>query len=224
MIIDTHAHIIVPEITLDAAPDEAWRPQIIWEDGQQIVAFGGKWIKSATDDFVNIEKILAAQEEAGVDMVLLCPWVNLLFYNTYVDEGLRRSRIQNKALSELAQKYSDRVAGLGTVPLQNPEMAANELKALMELPGVYGVEVAASVNSVSLGDDRFLPFWNAAEDSGALVFIHPTTRGFKEEVFNRYYLWNSIGNPLETTITAADMVMSGLMETHPKLKVLVAQF
>ena len=222
MIVDVHAHIIVPEITRDAAPHEAWRPRVVWEGGRQIVEFAGKRIRSAVREFVHIEAILAAQSAAGVDRVLLCPWVSLLRYDTDPDEGLRISRIQNEALARLAQAYPDRVSVLGTVPLQDPELAARELETLMQEPGVHGVEVAASVRGTYLGDDRFRPFWAAAEATGALVFIHPTTRGFDLPVFNEYYLWNTVGNPLETTITAAHLIMAGVMEAHPRLKVLLA--
>jgi aminocarboxymuconate-semialdehyde decarboxylase len=85
-----------------------------------------------------------------------------------------------------------------------------------------GVEVAASVRGTYLGDDRFGPFWEAAEAGGALVFIHPTTVGFDAPAFREYYLWNSVGNPLETTVTAAHMTMAGVLERHPGLRVLLA--
>lgn len=222
MIIDTHAHIIVPELLREAAPDETWRPRVFRENGKQIVDYAGKQIKSAIYEFVRIESILEAQTAAGVDRVLLCPWVTLLRYEVEADEGLRVSRIQNDALAKLAQAHRDRVSALGTVPLQDPERAARELEDLMKVPGLHGVEVAASVRGTYLGDDRFRPFWAAAEATGALVFIHPTTRGFDAPVFNDYYLWNTVGNPLETTITAAHLIMSGVMEAHPRLKVLLA--
>lgn len=222
MIIDAHAHIIVPEITRAAAPAEGWRPDVFWKDTRQVVDFNGKQITSAVGEFVHIEAILEAQQAAGVDHVVLCPWVSILRYEADPAEGLRASRIQNEALSRLAQAHSERVSALGSVPLQDPQLAARELEALMKEPGLHGVEVAASVNGVYLGDDSFRPFWAAAEDCGAFVFIHPTTRGFKDAVFNDYYLWNTVGNPLETTVTAAHMVMAGVMEAHPRLKVLLA--
>lgn len=222
MIIDAHAHIIVPEITRAKAPQESWRPEVYWKDKRQVVDFNGKQITSAVEEFVHIEAILEAQQEAGVDHVVLCPWVSLLHYEANPDEGLRTSRIQNEALSRLTQAHAEHVSALGTVPLQDPLLAARELEAVMKEPGLHGVEVAASVNGVYLGDDSFRPFWDAAEDLGAFVFIHPTTRGFKDAVFNDYYLWNSVGNPLETTVTAAHMVMAGVMEAHPRLKVLLA--
>ncbi len=222
MIIDAHAHIIVPEITRQAGPDEEWRPRVFYDGEQQVVEAFGRQIRSAIFDFVNLDRILQAQKQAGVDQVLLCPWVNLLRYDADPQDGLRTSRIQNQALARMAQAHPERVASLGTIPLQNPEMAAQELRSLMQEPGLFGVEIAASVNGNYLGDDRFRPFWEAAEETGALVFVHPTTRGFSAPVFNEYYLWNSVGNPLETTITVAHMVMAGLMEDHPGLKVLLA--
>ena len=220
--IDTHAHIIVPEITRDFAPGEEWRPRVFYEGHQQVVEYKSKQIKSAIRPFVQIEQILEEQEKAGVARTILCPWVTLLRYEVDPPEGLRTSHIQNRSLASLSQKYPDRVYGLGTVPFQDPELAARELETLMKETGLYGVEVAASVRGVYLGDDRFRPFWAAAEENGALVFIHPTTRGFESPVFNQYYLWNTVGNPLETTITAAHMIMAGIMEAHPKLKVLLA--
>jgi aminocarboxymuconate-semialdehyde decarboxylase len=78
------------------------------------------------------------------------------------------------------------------------------------------------VRGVFLGDDRFEPFWEAAEATGALVFVHPTTRGFDLPAFQDYYLWNTVANPLETATTAAHMVVAGVMERHPDLRVLLA--
>lgn len=222
MIIDAHTHIIVPEMTREAAPEEAWRPQVKWVNGQQVIEFGGKSLKSAVREFVHIEAILAAQDAAGVDRVLLCPWVSLLRYDIEPQEGLRLSRIYNEALSRLAQTHPHRVSTLGTVPLQDPELAAGELETVMGEPGLHGVEIAASVNGVYLGDERFDPFWAAAEATGALVFVHPTTRGFGIPALNDFYLWNTAGNPLETMVTAAHMIMAGVMERHPNLKVLLA--
>jgi aminocarboxymuconate-semialdehyde decarboxylase len=222
MIIDLHAHIIVPEILREAAPDEGWRPAVQWRDGHQVIDFGGRQIRSAIQEFVNIERILDAQARAGIQHSILSPWVSILRYEAPVQEGLAASRIQNEALLKIARQYPDRVGVLGTVPLQDPALAAEELRRFMAETGFYGVEVAASVQGDTLGHERFEPFWAAAETTGALIFIHPTTRGFELPVMNDYYLWNSVGNPLETTITAAHMVMAGVMERYPALKIVLA--
>ena len=222
MVIDAHAHIIMPEILRAAAPDEVWRPTVVWNDNQQVIDYAGKHIRSAVREFVNIDKIVAEQEKSGIHHTILAPWVSLVRYHTAADEGLRVSRIQNDALAALAAEYPTRISALGTVPLQDPDLAMIELERMMQFDGMVGVQVAASVNGDYLGHERFLPFWAAAEATQAVVFIHPTTRGFDLPVLNEYYLWNTVGNPLETAITAAHMVMAGVMERHPRLKVLLA--
>jgi aminocarboxymuconate-semialdehyde decarboxylase len=223
MTIDLHAHVIVPEILRDAEPSEDWRPRVWWEDGTQVVeAGGGRAIRAAIEEFVDVAAIVEHQARSGIDKTVLCPWAPLLFYEAEPEECLRRCRIQNEALAALARGAPDRIGGLGAVPLQDPELAASELRELMAAGQLSGVEVAASVRGDYLGADRFEPFWAAAEDTGALIFIHPTTRGFDAPVFGEHYLWNAVGNPFETTIAAAHMTLSGLMERRPGLRVLLA--
>jgi aminocarboxymuconate-semialdehyde decarboxylase len=196
-VIDVHAHVIVRELLRDAAPAEEWRPDVRRENGAQVVELGGKAIRSAVGEFVDVDRIL---REVAAERVVLSPWVPLLF------EDLERCRLQNTGIERLA---SDRVSVLGSVPLTH----ADELRTAMARGVLAGVEVPAVSD---LG--RFAEFWAAAEETGAVVFIHPTTRVTLAD----YYLWNTVGNPLETTVAAAHMVMSGVMERHPGLRVVLA--
>ena len=164
-----------------------------------VIVGGASPPPSAVGEFTDPERILATAERAGIDHVVLSPWVRLL-------EGA----VPNDALLALR---SDRISVLGAVPLDEPQRAAEML------PGLPGVEIPASVGGDYLGHERFEPFWAAAEATGAVVFIHPTTRAFD---WPDYYLWNTVGNPFETTVTAAHMVMAGVMERHPALKVVLA--
>jgi aminocarboxymuconate-semialdehyde decarboxylase len=222
MVIDTHIHVIVPEITLEAAPDETWRPSVTWKDGEQTVMNRGRKLGSVLRPYTDIEKILEEQVIAGVDRVLLSPWSALFRYDFEPEEGLRISRIQNESLARMAQKYTDKIHVFGTVPLQDVDLAIKELRSLMQEPGFCGVEIAASVRDVFVGDDQFRPFWAAAEETGALVFIHPTSHGLGISGLSDYYMWNCVGNPLETAVVASQMVLAGIMEEHPKLKVLLS--
>jgi aminocarboxymuconate-semialdehyde decarboxylase len=219
---DLHAHVIVPELLREAAPAETWRPIVRRVDSRYVVEFGGRRINSIVQEFVRLDRILAAQERAGIDHVVLCPWVPLLFYDVEADEGLYRCRLQNQGLAGMRAERPDRVSVLGAVPLQDPSLAAAELEDLMASGAFAGVEVTASVSGTYLGDPQFAPFWAAAERTDALVFVHPTTRGFKDLVFGDFYLHNLVGNPMETTLTAAHMILGGVMERHPGLKVLLA--
>ena len=196
MVVDVHAHVIVPGFGAEVSRG----PQ------GQVVAFGGREIRSAVREFSDLPRILEEQDRAGVDLVVLSPWVQLLD---------REPERQNEALAALV---SERVACLGTAPLDRPELLA-ELAADGRLAGV---EVAASVGGEYLGAARFRPFWAAAEEAGVLVFVHPTTMGLGLGVLQAHYLWNTVGNPMETTVTAAHMVMEGVMDDHPRLRVVLA--
>lgn len=221
MIVDVHAHVIAPEMTREHG-DEPWRPGVRWEDGAQVVELGGVEIRSAVREFVRLDRILDEEAGSGVDHVVLSPWVNLLPYRLDVGEALEVCRIQNASLAAAAAADPARVSALVAVPLQDPEAAARELEAAMASPGVVGAEVAASVLGTYLGDDRFLPFWEAAEATGAIVFVHPTTKGFDLPVFGQYYLWNAVANPVETAVTGAHLVMAGVLERFPALRVVLA--
>jgi aminocarboxymuconate-semialdehyde decarboxylase len=221
MIVDVHRHVIVPEITREHG-DEPWRPAVRMNGAGQVVELGGKEIRSAVREFVWIDRILEEAAASGVEHAVLSPWVALLPYELDPEEGVRVCRIQNDALASLADRYAGRVSGLGAVPLQEPEIAAAELVKLMMTPGLVGVEVAASVRGRFLGDDGFVPFWEAAEGTGAAVFVHPTTRGFDLPAFQQYYLWNTVAGPMETAATAAHIVMAGVLERFPTLKVILA--
>lgn len=218
MNIDIHAHIIVPEITRDAAPNEGWRPHVGWEEGRQFVEFGGRRLSSAVREFVDIETILEEQDKAGVDLLVLTPWSSLFRYDADLDATMQANRIQNDALARLAAEYGPRIAALGMVPLQNSEAAIAELKRAVNELGLLGVEIGTNVNGTYLGDPQFRPFWAAAEELGALIEIHPI-RGLGNPATKEYYLWNTYANPAETALTAAHMVMSGLLEEHPNLKI-----
>jgi aminocarboxymuconate-semialdehyde decarboxylase len=161
---------------------------------------------SAVREFSDVARIVEEQDRSGVDLVVLCPWVRLLD---------REPERQNEALAGLV---SERVACLGTVPLDRPELLAEVARD----GRLSGVEVAASVDGDYLGADRFRPFWAAAEDLGLIVFVHPTTMGFGIETLQAHYLWNTVGNPTETTVTAAHLVMEGVLDDHPNLKIVLA--
>ncbi len=220
--LDAHVHVIVPEMARSAVHSDAWRPLVERRRGRQEVEVSGRRILSAVDEFVDLDLILATLTSRGTGSALLCPWVALLFETLDGDEALRRCRMQNAGLLRLHQAQPERVHVLGAVPLQTPERAAAELRDVMAMPGFAGVEIPASVGGEPLGDPRFEPFWAAAEELDALVFVHPTTRAFREPVFDDHYLWNLVGNPFETTLAAAHLVLSGTMARHPGLRVLLA--
>jgi aminocarboxymuconate-semialdehyde decarboxylase len=195
-VVDVHAHVVVPGVGAD----------VEWRDGVQVVAHHGREISAAIREFQDLDRILEEQDRAGVDVVVLCPWVNLC--------GIEVER-QNEALAALA---GERVLVLGTVEPERP----GQLVELMQDGRFAGVEIPAVPGGAYLGDPRLAEFWAAAEEADALVFVHPSSRGFALPVMEEHYLWNTVGNPLETTVSAAHLLGAGVLDVHPRLNVLLA--
>ena len=223
--IDVHAHVIVPELLRARHPAEAWRPDVRRDGGHQVVEFEAARA-SARGARVRGRRRTSSprRSRAGIERLVLCPWVPLLFYDVDARGGAP------------ALPPAERRTGPppGRAPGSRPRArrgAAAGSRAGRGRAGSADDHRAASPASRSppasagsyLGDPRFEPFWTAAERTGALVFIHPTTRGVAAPaVFEEHYLWNLVGNPIETTITAAHLVLTGTMQRHPALRVLLA--
>lgn len=221
MIVDSHCHVIAAEMTTPAVP-QRWRPVLSREDARPVVGLRGKMLRSIVGEFTDVDQMLAEAAVQGVDHLLLSPWIMLVPIGAETREAVAVCQVQNEALSRLAAARPGRISALGAVPLQDPVTAAHCLEALMRLPGMYGAEVPASVSGSYLGEDRFEPFWEAAQATGALIFVHPTTTGFQLPALADYYLWNSVGNPLETAITAAHLASAGVLDRYRDLKLLLA--
>ena len=222
MIVDCHCHIVAAEMTTTAVP-ERWRPTLRRdEDGRTAVGLAGRVIRSIVGEFTDIGEMLSQAAAQGVDHLVLSPWIVLVPVDAEIGEARHVCQVQNEALSALAAARPARISALGAVPLQDPVAAAGSLRELMRLPGMRGAEIPASVAGSYLGEDRFEPFWAAAQETGALIFVHPTTTGFDLPALLPYYLWNSVGNPLETTVTAAHLAAAGVLERHDRLRILLA--
>ena len=195
-VVDVHAHVIVPGLGVE----------VRWDEQGQVVELDGRQVRSAVREFSDLPTILEEQDKSGVEQVVLCPFVGMLD---------REPERQNEALAALR---SDRVDVLGTCPVDRPEL----LRELMADGRFAGVEIAASSGGDYPGSERYGDFWAAAEETGAIVFIHPTTNAFPQPIFKQHYLFNLVGNPVETTLAAADMVISGVLDRHPELKVVLA--
>lgn len=221
MIVDVHRHVIVEQMTARAVPDD-WRPAIRRENGHYRLTFRGRAIGSVTGEFTDIDTMLGEAAAAGVDHLLLSPWISLVPTEAAPAVARQVCDVHNTALAAITAAHQGQVSAVGAVVLQDPALAARQLHDLVSGTGLAGVEIPASVAGRYLGDDFFLPFWEAAEETGALVFVHPTTRGFGVPALDGYYLWNSVGNPVETAIAAAHMAMAGVLDRCPRLRVLLA--
>jgi aminocarboxymuconate-semialdehyde decarboxylase len=169
-----------------------------------------------------IEVRLKDMDRMGIDIQAVSPAPNQTYYWTEPGLGAEVSRMVNDRLAEIVATWPDRFVGLGTVPLQNVELAMIELERCVKQLGLRGVEINPNVagkelTEPSLNLDRFFA---KARELDIVIFMHPI--GFTQgERLMDHYLNNVIGNPLDTTVGASHLIFGGVMERHPGLKIVL---
>src|SRR5207244_6567817 len=126
--------------------------------------------------------------------------------------------LQNDEIAAEVKRHPARFLGLAGVPLQAPDLAARELRRAMGTLGLRGAMIGSNVRGKNLDDPALEPFWAAAAELGAFIFVHPHA-GAAAERLGSYYLKNLVGLPFETTVAGASLVFGGVLERHPSLKV-----
>lgn len=219
--VDIHAHVHIPAATDYMMPHvDPMRIAMVKHANDETRTVNRKQdedrLPIAMADLADRVAVLDAQ---GIDWQVVAPPPPQCYYQSPVEHAIKGSRLVNDGMAEWVAQRSDRFAGLGTVPLQSPDEAAAELKRCMGQLGLKGVMILTNVDGEEVGGDRFEPFWRAAEETGALVMIHPN--GFTEGArFHEYYFSNVLGNPLETTTALHYLIFNGVLERMPDLRIL----
>jgi len=217
--IDVHSHVGVPRAA------EFVKPHIS-PTAMPLVAFADAATRALNQkQEVDIAarralgKRLADLDAMGLDVQIIKPPPPQCYYAVPLDIAVEAARIVNDGIAEFVAQRPDRLKGFGTVPMPDAHEAATELERCATKLGFKGVQILTNVNGRELSDPAFAPFWKKAEELGLLVVIHPN--GFTEASrLSRFYFNNVIGNPLETTIALHYLIFGGVLERHPKLKVL----
>ena len=223
--IDMHCHALSPEVErlVADAPQRRAEPEMMVRTlGEASARHNAvQMLPAALPKLTQLELRLSDMDAMGVDVQVVSPSPNQYYY--WADQALASDivRVQNEHIAALCARHPERLLGLGTVALQHPALAAEQLHDAVERLGLRGVEISTSVGERELADPSLEPFWAAAERLQCVVFIHPLgTSAF--ERLNAYYLTNVIGQPLETTIALSHLIFSGLLDRHPNLRLLAA--
>ncbi|MNS29641.1 Amidohydrolase [compost metagenome] len=135
--------------------------------------------------------------------------------------GLETSRFFNDHIASVVEQHPDRFVGLGTLPLQNIDLAIKEMERCIVELKMPGIEIGSNINGRNLSDPYFNPFWEAAEKLGASIFVHPWEM-MGENDMQRYWLPWLVGMPAETSRAICSMIFGGVFERYPYLKVAFA--
>ncbi len=219
--VDSHTHILTEEaMRLLAKESPKVAPVLKNADGGlATLEIEGKVVQHPLPRGIwDVGLRLRDMDANGVDVQVLSPTVFTFFYGIEPALAQACAALQNEQIAAVVRQHPDRFIGLGAVPLQAPEAAADELKRAMGKLGLCGAMIGSHVNGRNLDDPAIEPFWAAAAELGAFIFLHPHAVAGRERL-GSYYLSNLVGLPFETTIAAASLVFGGVLERHPALKI-----
>jgi aminocarboxymuconate-semialdehyde decarboxylase len=131
------------------------------------------------------------------------------------------ARILNDHLAETVRQYPRRFAGLGTLPLQDADLAVRELERCVKELGLRGVEIGTHVNGKNLDHPDLSPVLAEADRLGAAVFVHPWDMLGKERM-GKYWLRWLVGMPAETSLAVCSVLFSGILTRLPNLRLCFA--
>lgn len=219
-VVDVHAHVVVgPMIEGPDAVDPDFA-SVRDVGGRKRLIVRGMELGSVVGEFFDPVSMIAEAGSAGVDRLVLSPWVQLLPDGLPASTARRRCEAQNRALAALVASDPQHLSALGAVPIDHPVEAVRALEAACDA-GLSGIELSAS-SAGYLGDTALEPFWGRAEARGAILLVHPSTHGIPLPALERHYLWNTVGNPVETAVAAANLAVGGVLERHPDLVLVLA--
>ena len=216
---DVHAHIVPTELMdfLRADGPSLGLELFPTDDGKEKLRVAGRQeLGPFPQNLFDLEARFAAMDEGGVDVQLVGHRTEFSAYALPGEQGARYSRAFNRILADLVSLHPTRMIGLGTVPLQDPPRAAEELAYLVQGLGMAGVEIATHVDGTPIDQAGLDPFWDAANELRCLVLFHPNDplRGLD---LGRYFMDNIVGRPAESTVAIGYLLLSGVFERYPDL-------
>ncbi|OFW81304.1 MAG: amidohydrolase [Alicyclobacillus sp. RIFOXYA1_FULL_53_8] len=220
--IDVHSHFI-PAQMLAWLRENSDAVAATWEqrvpNKEPFLTVNQKWSFELKQEFYDANKFLAAQAEAGVEHSLVSPVPQLFLYDLPPDLTATAAEVYNNALASWVREHPNRLSGLATLPLNDPEVAARALQRAMQ-QGLKGAIIGPGTDGQLLSSARFAPIWQAAEAQRAILFIHPLLN--EDPRIQQKMMPNLIGVPWETTVCALDLILNGILDRYPHVKILLA--
>ena len=222
MIVDVHIHFLSPR-ALEAARAAPSRYGVrVLDDGERPRLHVGAEAptRPLLEPLYTLGLHLAFLERQGIDAAVFGPLMDVAGYSLPPQQGAAWSRAQNEEMAASLAEAGGKHVGLATVPLQEPALAAEELRFAVTSLGLRGAMIDPNALGRALGDRAFDPLWSAAAELRAPVMLHPFLLEAVER-FGRHYLHNLVGYPFETTLAAGSLFLGGTLDRFSSLDVVL---
>ena len=220
--IDTHAHILPPDWPnlAEKYGDERF-PVMVRTGGRHRIYKDGKFFREVWKNAFDAQTRIDEYAEHGVDVQVISTVPVLFSYWAKPNQALELHRALNEHTAQVCRDFSRHYAGIGTVPLQSPRLAIEEMERCVEQLGLQGVQIGSHVNDWNLDAPELFPFFEAAADLGAAILVHPWDMMGKDGM-PKYWLPWLVGMPAEQSRAACSLIFGGVLERLPALRVAFA--
>ena len=211
--VDCQSHLFLPEV-LDLMRKRKTEPLIYDQDGVAVLKMGD-WLRKVPPPYTSVEAKLAAMDASGIEITLLS--TNDPGPEWFGDDGPVVAQLIHDSLAGVLAKHPTRFRGLCTLPLQNEAAAATELDRCVKQLGFKGILLYTNLAGAWCDEPQFHWLYARAEELGLPILLHPSKPMTTDQV-KGYELTSTLGNMFENTIALARIIASGLLDRHPKLK------
>lgn len=222
MILDVHTHIVPASFPPYSGSDANCRWPSMSSCSQanhQAVIIGGKTFREVSHHCWDTAERLKDMRAEGVDKQVLSPMPELLSYWFEVDDALRMCHHTNETIGAMVASAPDHFAGLGMVPMQDPELAAMEMACLKNDYGLIGIEVGTNIVGKPIGDPFFEPVFAAAIEHDLAIFVHALHPSGMDRVIGSQLNAALIAFPNENAFAVASMISGGMLSRYPDLRI-----
>jgi aminocarboxymuconate-semialdehyde decarboxylase len=218
--IDMHNHFVAPEVIAFLAREgKHFATRIVEREGRRFFLIQEKAMRPIDGPISDAPARIADMEREGVGTQAVSCVPFLMYPEVASDRALAIAQVNNDAMAALGSRDAQHFVPLASVPMQNPAAAARELERASKL-GLRGVEIPPKVVERQLDEPDFEVFWEAAEALRMAVCIHPFEAA-PSGALARYFLGNLVGNLYDTGLAAALLIYGGVLECHPKLRIVL---
>lgn len=217
--IDMHTHIIPKNL-----PD--WQKKFGYDGFIQLdhhkkgwarMMMGEKFFREINENCWDPEVRIREYQKYHTQVQVVCTIPVLFAYFAKPKDGLEVSKFLNDDVAELINKYPKNYIGLGTIPMQSPELAVRELERLKK-NGLKGVQIGSNIDDINLSDPLYYSIWESCEKLDLAVLVHPWNM-MGQKHMGRYWLPWLVGMPAETSRAICSMIFGGIFDKYPKLRV-----
>lgn len=221
VLIDVHTHVVPEDFPayLGHVAGAPWPSMAPAHACHRHVMISGKVYRTVSHQCWSCRVRLADMEAQGVSQQVLSPMPELLSPWLAPEDGRTLARFLNDSIAGMVAEAPGRFVGLGAVPLQDVAMAIDELDRLLHVTGLAGVELPSHVNGRPLGDAQLRPFFEAAAEWGAAIFVHPLRPADLHRLVGPPALEQVLAFPGEIGLAGASLVTSGLLAALPGLRI-----